>query len=97
MNWPNNLTTKILLAILVILLVLLQYRLWFGEGSIPHVIQLKHQLQSQIDQNQKLQQRNQTLIAEVKDLKNGQHAVEERARNELGMIKKGETFYQVVK
>lgn len=76
---------------------MLQYRLWFGKASVPKVIQLKQQLEQQLQQNDKLQQRNQVLIAEVKDLKSGHQAIEERARNELGMVKKGETFYQVVK
>lgn len=97
MNWTRNITTKLLLAILVILLIMLQYRLWFGQGSIPKVVQLKQQLEQELQQNQKLQARNQVLIAEVNDLKSGHQAIEERARNELGMVKKGETFYQVVK
>ena len=54
MNWRRNITTKILLAILVVLLIMLQYRLWFGKGSIPKVIQLKQQLEQQLQQNEKL-------------------------------------------
>lgn len=76
---------------------MLQYRLWFGKASIPKVIHLKQQLASQVQENKKLQQRNAVLIAEVQDLKSGHQAIEERARNELGMVKKGETFYQIVK
>lgn len=97
MNWRNNFTLKLLVALLLVLLVLLQYRLWFGKASIPKVALLKQQLHRQLQHNKKLQQRNQTLIAEVQDLKSGHQAIEERARRELGMIKKGETFYQVVK
>lgn len=88
---------RILLAILVFLLLSLQYRLWFGEGSIVSVAKLNDQVQQQIALNKQLQQRNNVLIAEVKDLKSGHDAVEERARNDLGMIKKDETFYQIVK
>ena len=88
---------KILIAILVVLLALLQYRLWFGQGSVKSVLVLKKQVAAQQANNAKLQERNQVLLAEVKDLQKGHQAVEERARNELGMIKKGETFYQVVK
>ena len=88
---------RVLLGILIFLLVALQYRLWFGEGSIVSVVKLNHQVQQQIALNKQLQQRNNALIAEVKDLKSGHDAVEERARNDLGMIKKDETFYQIVK
>lgn len=97
MNWRNNLIFKILLIILVVLLLLLQYRIWFGQSSVPKVIALQHKLHKQLQSNKKLELRNQTLVAEVQDLQSGHQALEERARNELGMIKKGETFYQVVK
>ena len=89
--------TRILIAILVFLLVLLRYRLWFGEGSLSSIVKLKTQVAAQTEKNKQLQQRNQALIAEVKDLKSGHQAVESKARNELGMVKKGETFYQIVK
>lgn len=97
MSWSSKFTTRMLIAGLIVLLLLLQYHLWFGNGSIPQVVKLKNQLHTQLEQNKKLQQRNQLLIAEVKDLQAGHQAIEERARNELGMVKKGETFYQVVK
>jgi cell division protein FtsB len=93
----GSLTTKLLLAVLIVLLILLQYRLWFGTASIPKVVLLQSQLDKQRASNQSLDKRNQALAAEVRDLKSGRQAVEERARNELGMVKKGETFYQVVK
>ena len=88
---------KVLIFILVVLLALLQYRLWFGEGSVRSIVKLKQQVAQQEAKNKKLAQRNKALIAEVRDLKSGHQAVEERARNELGMVKKGETFYQIVK
>lgn len=82
--------------ILVIVLVLLQYRLWVGDGSLAEVWQLHRKVDEQKAENVRLEERNQTLDAEVKDLKQGQAAVEERAREELGMIRKGETFYQII-
>ena len=88
---------KILIAILVILLILMQYRLWIGDGSVRTAIQLKQQITAQQAQNQKLQEQNKMLLAEVQDLKGGKQAVEERARNDLGMVKQDETFYQIVK
>jgi len=87
---------KWLIPVLVVLLVLLQYRLWFGEGSLPDVWQLQQQIEEQKAENEKLRERNAALEAEVKDLKQGMSAIEERARSELGLIKKGETFYQVI-
>lgn len=87
---------KAIISALVILLVLLQVKLWFGEGSVMDVWQLEDAIAAQQTTNEQLKERNQALIAEVNDLKQGLEAIEERARSELGMIKKGETFYQVV-
>lgn len=88
---------KWLTAILILLLLVLQYRLWAGDGSFADVRRLNLQVKQQHDKNARLMERNQSLKAEVKDLKQGLEAVEERARSELGMIKKrNETFYQVV-
>ncbi|MDH5547708.1 MAG: cell division protein FtsB [Gammaproteobacteria bacterium] len=87
---------KILLAILVFLFLALQYALWFGESSLPQSWTLREQVQEQKTENAKLIQRNKTLEAEVLDLKRGKDAIEERARSELGMIKKGETFYHII-
>jgi cell division protein FtsB len=87
---------KLIIATLAILLVLLQFKLWFGEGSMKDVWQLEDAIARQAAENDQLSERNQALIAEVGDLKQGLDAVEERARSELGMIKKNETFYQVV-
>lgn len=81
---------------LAIALALLQYRLWFGQGNWRQVQELRAQVVAQKRENRELLRRNQALAAEVKDLKSGVDAVEERARNEMGMIKPGETFYRVV-
>ena len=87
---------KLTTAIFVLLLILLQYRLWIGNGSMTEVHQLQQQI-SQIEQeNESLKERNLSLAAEVLDLKQGQEAIEERARSEMGMIKYDETFYQIV-
>lgn len=87
---------KILIAILILLVVLLQYRIWFGDGSIPQVKQYKQRLdQLKVETKQK-KERNDSLYAEVLDLRKGEEAIEERARYELGMIKANETFFQVI-
>lgn len=87
---------KVLVASLLVLLSLLQYRLWVGAGSLAEVSQLKHAIKTQEQENKTLDERNRALDAEVKDLKQGLAAIEERARSELGMIRKGETFFQFV-
>ena len=87
---------RIVLLLLLALLGWLQYRLWFGSGGEREVAQLQAQVARQRHDNTGLQQRNDALAAEVEDLKSGEAAVEERARNELGMIKPGETFYRVI-
>lgn len=79
-----------------LLLLSLQYRLWVGDGSLAEVWDLYQQVEIQRDENQSLRERNQALEAEVQDLKQGLGAIEERAREELGMIKEGETFYQII-
>ncbi len=86
----------LLLAALVAVLALLQFRLWMGQGGYRSVAALQAQVQQQTRENAGLEQRNAALAAEVEDLKSGEAAVEERARSELGMIKPGETFYRVV-
>ena len=87
---------KWLVLALAGLLVLLQYRLWFGGGGEREVGALRERVEQQRRQNEGLEQRNAALAAEVADLKSGEAAIEERARSELGMIKPGETFYRVV-
>ncbi|MEF2148279.1 cell division protein FtsB [Aquilutibacter rugosus] len=88
--------TLILIGILALLLLLMQYSLWLGDHGETAVIQLRRVVAQQQHENEGLRQRNSSLAAEVEDLKSGEGAVEERARNELGMIKPGETFYRVV-
>lgn len=82
--------------ILLALVALLQYPLWFSSGGLPAIWQLHREIEVQRAENQKLTERNRALAADVIDLKEGLEAIEERARAELGMIKKGETFFQVV-
>ncbi len=81
---------------LIVLLLLLQYRLWVGEGSLAEVNNLKQEIATQQQNLNQLRQRNRALTAEVQDLKQGLSAIEGRARSELGMIRKGETFYQII-
>lgn len=88
---------RFILIGLVVLLLLLQQRLWSGDGGVSDVWRLKHQVASQEQENESLRERNKVLQAEVEDLKEGVAAVEERARSELGMIKQDETFFQAVK
>ena len=87
---------KALTLIFVILIALLQYPLWLGKGSWLRVWDLSRQLATQQEKNGALKARNETLDAEVRDLKSGRAAIEERARSELGMIKQDEVFYQVL-
>lgn len=87
---------RVLIVVLAVLLVLLQYKLWFGDGGEREVATLRAQVAAQQHTNAGLQQRNDALAAEVADLKSGEDAIEERARSELGLIKPGETFYRVV-
>ncbi len=87
---------KAIISILVVLLLLLQYKLWFGDGSVVEVRELERAIAAQREENESLRERNRALEAEVNDLKTGLDAIEERARSELGMIREGETFYQVV-
>jgi len=86
MKWPT--------WVLVALLVLLQYPLWFGKGGLLRVAELERQLTAQRETNQKLETRNASLEAEVRDLKAGYEAIEERARYDLGLVKEGEVFVQ---
>ena len=86
---------KVLGLILFALIILLQYPLWLGKGSWQRVWEVDQHVASQHETNQKLQIRNAALDAEVQDLKQGSAAIEERARNELGMIKQDEIFFQV--
>jgi len=87
---------KIIIYILLGIILLLQYPLWFGDGGLVAVWRLNKELAAQHEENARLKERNQTLEAQVNDLKQGLEVIEGRARSELGMVKKGETFYQVI-
>lgn len=87
---------KIILVFLVIATVYLQYDLWLGKGGIGDSVQLHHAIEAQKQENVVFGERNMTLAAEVQDLKQGLAAIEERARSELGMIREGETYYQII-
>jgi cell division protein FtsB len=87
---------RLLAAVLLLLVVGLQAKLWLGAGGLHEVDQLRRTVDQQQAENAELRQRNESLAAEVEDLKTGTAAVEERARSELGMIKPGEVFYRVV-
>lgn len=85
-----------LIWILIIAVAALQYRLWFGEANLREVWALQDKIQNQQTENDLLVERNHRLQAEVQDLKKGLAALEERARNDLGMVREGETFFQLI-
>ncbi|MDP3877428.1 MAG: septum formation initiator family protein [Methylobacter sp.] len=87
---------KIIIAIIVLLIVHLQYRIWLGDGSIAEIEAYQQRLDVLQKQVEEKRQRNEALYAEVLDLRKGQEAIEERARDELGMIKEDETFFHVL-
>ena len=87
---------RVVTYILLALLLLLQYPLWLGKGSWLKVWDMDKQVEAQKQINEQTQKRNASLDAEVRDLKNGTEAVEERARSEMGMVKQGEVFFQIV-
>lgn len=87
---------RVLLPLLVVLVFALQVRLWLGDGGIRDVSRLEARIEHQRQENTRLRRRNSELAAEVADLKEGQAAIEERARYDLGMIKAGEEFYLIV-
>lgn len=87
---------RVLTLALAALIVLIQYPLWLGKGSWLRVWEVDQQIRAQREANRSLQARNDALEAEVRDLKVGQEAIEERARSELGMIKQDEIFFQAL-
>ena len=87
---------KWITVVLITLLCLLQYRLWFGKNSIPDYMNMEKEVEQLAKHNANLAQRNNLLKADINDLKIGLEAIEERARNELGLIKDGETFYRIL-
>lgn len=82
---------------LFLLLLLMQYRLWFQPDGIMDMMRLKKRLVIELQQNEILKKRNQDLMIQVQALQKNQDMMESRARQELGMVKKGETYYQLVK
>ena len=87
---------RVLTLTLVALIVLIQYPLWLGKGSWFRVWEVDQQIRAQREANRVLQARNAALEAEVRDLKVGLEAIEERARSELGMIRQDEIFFQLL-
>ena len=87
---------KLLTLLFITLIILIQYPLWFGRGGWVNVFDLQKKYQAQRAVNLELDRENDALRAEVNDLKRGTDAIEERARDELGMIKKGEVFFEVI-
>lgn len=87
---------RVFVPLLCLMFFGLQYRIWVGEGSLAEVWQLDKAIESQQVLNVELQERNDKLYAEVINLRDGLEAVEERARRELGMIHRNESFYQVI-
>lgn len=85
-----------ILVLLLIILTGLQYRLWIGQGSWAHIVSLEEKIDRQEEINIQLRDRNKMLETDVYSLKNGLESVEARARGELGLIRKGETFYLLV-
>ena len=88
---------RLLPAILITLLLVLQGQIWFGKGSVPTVVELENKIQVQNELNAKAKRINGQLNSEVNDLKEGLNTVEERARHELGMVKANEIFVQIEK
>jgi len=87
---------RLLLIVLVLLTAFIQYPLWLGKGGWMRVHELEQQIAAQNETNEALVARNNALAAEVQDLKSGTQAVEERARGEMGMVKEGEVFVQLL-
>ena len=86
---------KWLVLVLILLLGFLQYRLWVGEGSLAQIAELNRDIQKQQLENAHLRARNQALVAEIEALKSGS-SIEDRARRDMGMIRKDETFVLIV-
>ena len=84
-----------LLVVLIALLAVLQYRLWFAEGSLAEQHRLQKQVQEQKAINAELSARNRVLELEVRELQTGKEGVEQRAREQLGLVREGETFYKL--
>ncbi len=94
--WFDIRMLKIVVILLAMLFTALQYHLWFGEGSWPRAQAMREKFELQMSENEKLQQSNATMEAEVLDLKTGLDAIEERARADLGLIRQGDTYFQII-
>ncbi len=93
---PPGLKLQILEAVLIAIVLLLQYLLWIAEDGVRQTYALRVSIQAQTEENAVLNERNQALEADIKDMKNGLAAIEERARTEMGMIRPDETFYRIL-
>ena len=87
---------RIIAAVLLVLVLALQYRLWVSPNGMRDLWRTEKAIEAQTEENERLAERNRTLAAEVRDLKEGRAAIEERARTDLGMVGGNETFFQVV-
>jgi len=87
---------RTLLVILLLLLLVFQVQLWGSRGGLPEVWELQRQIESQEAENEALRERNEALEAEVRNLQEGLEAIEERARSELGLVREGEIFFEVI-
>ena len=87
---------KIVIIVLALLFTALQYHLWFGEGSWPRAQAVREKFELQMSENEKLQQENAVMEAEVLDLKTGLDAIEERARVDLGLVRQGDEYFQII-
>ena len=94
-SFPGS-AMRALLLLLLVLLGIMQYRLWLGEGSLAEKHRLEQQVEEQTRINEELKARNAVLEREVLELQTGNKGLEQRAREQLGLIRKGETYYQVV-
>lgn len=93
----SKIRLKLFMLAVLLILFFLQYRLWLEPGGINDMLRLKKALTEQALENDKLKKRNEALLFQIERLQNSKDGTESRARNELGMIKKEETFYQIVK
>ena len=93
--WMEVLMRPIII-LLILALISLQYKLWLGDGNVIQWQRLEQKLMMQEQENKKLAARNRIIEADILELKSGDQALEEQARNELGMIKRGEVYYQCV-
>lgn len=87
---------RVLIVLLLVVFAALQYRLWLGQLSVTDYLRQKDEIATQQASNQELIKRNRMLLADVNDLRQGQEAIEERARNELGMIAEDEIFFRII-